>query len=49
MPLLVKKARENLATKFGAKQVEDIMNLLLDRGRLETTSVQEWMNGVVAR
>jgi 2-methylcitrate dehydratase len=47
IPLLVKKARENLATRFTPKQAERIMTLLLDRPRLAGMPVHDWMGQLV--
>ncbi len=49
LPLLVKKARENLGTRFAARQVEDIVGLIQDRRRLEATPVQEWSDSCSSR
>jgi 2-methylcitrate dehydratase len=43
MPLLLKKARENLATRFPSGQVERILQLCRDAGRLESTSVGKFV------
>ena len=42
IPLLIKKARENFLTQFPAPQVEQIMELCLDRQRLETAAVNSF-------
>jgi len=43
MPLLLKKARENLATGFPDSQVERILQLCGDAGRLEAMKVGEFI------
>ena len=43
LPLLVRKCRTNLAGRLAADKVENIMELCLDRQRLETTPVDEFM------
>jgi 2-methylcitrate dehydratase len=43
LPLLVRKCRTNLAGRLAAGRVEKIMALCLDRQRLETTPVDEFM------
>jgi 2-methylcitrate dehydratase len=47
MPLLIEKCRDNLGNRFAPKQVKAIMNLHLDRPRLEATPVHEWMEQLV--
>jgi 2-methylcitrate dehydratase len=47
MPLLLKKARENLATQFRAERVEDLVSLCLDRPRLEATPVVDFLDRLV--
>jgi 2-methylcitrate dehydratase len=43
IPLLVEKFRANLASRFPAKQAKAIVELCLDRRRLEETPVNEFM------
>jgi 2-methylcitrate dehydratase len=43
LPLLLKKARENLATRFPLSQVERILQLCGDAGRLEAIKVGEFV------
>jgi 2-methylcitrate dehydratase PrpD len=43
MPLLVKKARENLLTRFPAAQVAGILQLCQDAERLEKLKVAEFV------
>jgi 2-methylcitrate dehydratase len=43
LPLLLHKARENLATRFPPSQVERIVQLCHDAGRLEAMRVGEFM------
>src|SRR5580658_1992478 len=43
MPLLVRKARENLLTRFPAAQVESILQLCQDAERLEKMKVAEFV------
>jgi 2-methylcitrate dehydratase len=44
MPLLVKKFETNLARRFPAKQQKAILDVSLDRARLETTAVNEYVD-----
>jgi 2-methylcitrate dehydratase len=44
IPLLVEKYRTNLARIFSQKQQEEIIDLSLDRHRLESTPVNEFMD-----
>ena len=44
MPLLVKKARENLAVKFAPQEVDNIVVLFDDRSRLEATPVTKLLD-----
>ena len=43
-PLLIEKARRNLATRLSATRADQIVQLCLDRGRLETTGVPDFMD-----
>lgn len=43
MPLLVQKFQDNLATRFNASQAKGILDLCMDRKRLEATPVDEFM------
>jgi 2-methylcitrate dehydratase len=43
LPLLVNKARENLASRFPSSQVERIVHLFRDAGQLEAMSVGEFI------
>ncbi len=43
LPLLLKKARENLATRFPPSQVERIVQLCHDAGRLEAMTIGEFI------
>jgi 2-methylcitrate dehydratase len=43
IPLLVKKFQENLATRFGASQSQAILDLCMDRKRLEATPADVFM------
>jgi 2-methylcitrate dehydratase len=47
MPLLLKKARANLAMQLRAEQVEDVVSLCLDRPRLEATPVIDFVDRLV--
>ena len=47
MPLLLDKSRAALATRFSAKQVDEIVGLFLDRARLEATPVNVLMDLLV--
>lgn len=47
IPLLVEKYRTNLARIFSQKQQEEIIDLSLDRHRLESTPVNEFMDLLV--
>jgi len=42
-PLLIEKARRNLATRLSAARADQIVQLCLDRWRLETTAVPDFM------
>jgi 2-methylcitrate dehydratase len=47
IPLLIQKARTNLATQLPAKRVEELTALCLDRPRLETTAATAFMGLLV--
>jgi 2-methylcitrate dehydratase len=47
LPLLLKKARANLATKLNAERVEAVVALCQDRPRLEATAVPAFMEMLV--
>lgn len=49
MPLLVKKFRENVARQFARDQAEEITSLLLDRPRLENTTVERFLSMLQSR
>lgn len=44
IPKLIQKFEENMKTRYPAKQLEKIMNLVLDQYKLEATPVSEFMN-----
>jgi 2-methylcitrate dehydratase len=44
MPLLVEKFKRNLTRRFGAKQQERILDVSLDRERLERMPVSEYVD-----
>lgn len=44
IPKLIQKFEENMKTRYPAKQLEKIMNLVLDHHKLEATPVSEFMN-----
>jgi 2-methylcitrate dehydratase len=44
LPLLLKKARENLATRLAAERVEQVVSLCLDRARLDPMHVPLFMD-----
>ncbi len=46
-PLLIEKARRNLATRLSPARAEQIVQLCLDRKRLETTAVPDFMEKLV--
>ena len=48
IPLLVKKFERNLKTQFSDKRTESILNLCLDQKELESTSVTDFMDLMVA-
>ena len=48
IPLLMEKFERNLATQFSDKRCQKILSLCLDQGTLETTSVPEFMNLLIA-
>jgi 2-methylcitrate dehydratase len=43
IPLLERKFRENIATRFPSRQCEAILSLCLDQNRLEATPIHEFM------
>jgi 2-methylcitrate dehydratase len=47
IPLLVAKCRENLASRLPAQRVEQLLELCLDRQRLESVPVNEFMELLV--
>ena len=47
LPLLLEKARTNLATQLPAQRVEAVMALCQDRPRLQATAVADFMNMLV--
>ena len=47
MPLLVKKARENLATRFNPPQTERIIELCLNAAALENLPVTEFVDYLI--
>jgi 2-methylcitrate dehydratase len=47
IPLLIEKFRYNLETRFPAKQAQQILELCLDRKRLEATPVNQFMDLLV--
>jgi len=47
MPLLVKKARENLATHFNPPQTERIIELCRNAAALENLAVTEFVNHLI--
>ncbi len=49
LPLLLEKARGNLATHLPAERVEAVLALCMDRPRLEATAVPAFMEMLVAR
>jgi 2-methylcitrate dehydratase len=49
MPLLLKKARVNLATQLRTEQGEEVVALCLNRPRLEATPVVEFVERLVVR
>ena len=49
IPLLIKKARENFATKFSAAQTEKIITLCQDAAGLEKMPVPEFVNQMVEK
>jgi 2-methylcitrate dehydratase len=44
IPLLLRKFRENLLTRFSEEQVEEILQLMNDRHKFESTRVNEFMD-----
>ncbi len=48
IPLLVEKFEQNLATQFSDQRCQEILSLCLDQETLETTSVPEFMNLLIA-
>ena len=48
MPLLVEKFKRNLARRFGAEQQQRILDVSMDRGRLERMPVSEYVDLYVA-
>jgi 2-methylcitrate dehydratase len=44
IPLLVKKFQDNLATRLSAPQAKAILDLCMDRQRLEATPADEFMS-----
>ncbi|MGH8295764.1 MAG: 2-methylcitrate dehydratase, partial [Steroidobacteraceae bacterium] len=47
IPLLLEKFRRNLARRFPQKQQQAILELSLDRARLEQTPVNEYVDSFV--
>jgi 2-methylcitrate dehydratase len=44
MPLLVEKFKRNLARRFGAEQQRKILDVSLDRERLEIMAVRDYVD-----
>jgi 2-methylcitrate dehydratase len=49
LPLLIEKYRKNLARRFAPDQQERILKISLDRGNLESTSVNDFMDLFIFR
>jgi 2-methylcitrate dehydratase len=47
IPKLIQKFEENLKTRYPKKQVDQIMDLVLDQQKLEATPVPEFMNMLI--